>query len=507
MEETSGQSLMEPDFLKLATDWDRDGIGDSIYNISAYDIDYLPLVSISKDQQPVFPVADFSANVTGGYVPLSVLFTDFSQNATSRIWDFDNDGVADSTDKTPVYVYPVSGTYTVNLTVNNANGTFSRLYPVTASNRPQYTLTEAQITTNKSNQTMPAIYGDKIVFLDDRNGWGHYNIYMYDLSTSRETQITTNVSHYDSNIRPVIYGDRIVWKAHRNTNGTWENSGIRVYNLSTSKETQITKSASASDPAIYGDRIVWTDARNGNGDIYMYDLSTYRETRITTNESNQDHPAIYGDRIVWQDSRNGEDYNLTDIYMYDLSTSTETRITADDSGQYSPAIYEDKIVWWDSRNGGWNLYMYDLSTSKETQITTSKGYQGNHAIYGDRIVWVDGRNRNADIYMYDLSTHTEVQITSNNSEQSDPAIYGDRIVWTDRRNEYTLDAVPDTKSGDIYMCTVSGIEPSLKTPVADFFANVTSGNAPLRVLFTDNSTGAPIFWFWDFGDGIKSKPA
>ena len=109
--------------------------------------------------------------------------------------------------------------------------------------------------------------------------------------------------------------------------------------------------------------------------------------------------------------------------------------------------------------------------------------------------------------MYDLSTHTEVQITSNNSEQSDPAIYGDRIVWTDRRNEYTLDAVPDIISGDIYMCTVSGIEPSLKTPVADFFANVTSGNAPLRVLFTDNSTSAPIFWFWDFGDGVKSKRA
>ena len=107
--------------------------------------------------------------------------------------------------------------------------------------------------------------------------------------------------------------------------------------------------------------------------------------------------------------------------------------------------------------------------------------------------------------MYDLSTHTEVQITSNNSEQSDPVIYGDRIVWTDRRNEYTLDAVPDIINGDIYMCTVSGIEPSLKTPIADFFANVTSGTAPLRVIFTDNSTGAPIFWHWDFGDGISSK--
>lgn len=51
------------------------------------------------------------------------------------------------------------------------------------------------------------------------------------------------------------------------------------------------------------------------------------------------------------------------------------------------------------------------------------------------------------------------------------------------------------------------MESSLKTPVADFFANTTSGNVPLRVLFTDNSTGAPIYWFWNFGDDIKSKHA
>jgi len=191
--------------------------------------------------------------------------------------------------------------------------------------------------------------------------------------------------------------------------------------------------------------------------------------------------------------------------MYDLSTSTETQITADDSDQYSPDICGDKIVWKDSRNGS-NIYMYDLSTSKESRITTIQGYPGYHAIYGDRIIWVDDRNRNGDIYMYNLSTNAETQITSNKSLQSSPAIYGDRIVWTDWRNDYTVNGFPHTNS-DIYMCTVSGIEPSLKIPVADFFANITSGDVPLKVLFTDNSTAAPMFWYWDFGDGIKSKHA
>ncbi|MDW5552330.1 MAG: cell surface protein, partial [Methanosarcina sp.] len=80
-------------------------------------------------------------------------------------------------------------------------------------------------------------------------------------------------------------------------------------------ETRITTNESAQlDPAIYENMIVWTDARNGifdeygnrkNLDIYMYDLSTSKETQITTNESNQSMPAIYGNRIVWQDDRNG----------------------------------------------------------------------------------------------------------------------------------------------------------------------------------------------------------
>jgi beta propeller repeat protein/parallel beta-helix repeat protein len=502
-----GNFWAKPDgtgFSQTCNDWNEDGIGDSVYTVSAYDVDYLPLVSISKDQKTVFPVADFSANVTGGYVPLFVLFTDFSQNATYRAWDFDNDGVVDSTDKTPVYVYPVSGTYTVNLTVKNENGTFSRLYPIISSDKPQYTLTEAQITTNKSNQTMPAIYGDKIVFFDDRSGWNRYNCYMFDLSTSREIQITTNNSYY--NTGPAIYGDRIVWQEYRGTSpNVLDRSDIHMYNLSTSTEIQITNSGQAFYPDIYGDRIVWTDTRNGSGDIYMYDLSTSKETRITTNKSHQDNPSIYEDKIVWQDSRNGEGYNPTDIYMYDISTSTEIQITDDDSNQYSPAIYRDKIVWQSNRKGRSDLYVYNLSTSKEIQITTDKSYAQSHAIYGDRIVWVDDRNRNADIYMYDLSTNTETQITSNKSGQSNPAIYGDRIVWTDWRNEDRVDGLSHIKNADIYMCTISEVEPSLKTPVSDFFANITSGNAPLKVLFTDSSTGAPIYWFWDFGDGINSK--
>jgi len=43
-----------------------------------------------------------------------------------------------------------------------------------------------------------------------------------------------------------------------------------------------------------------------------------------------------------------------------------------------------------------------------------------------------------------------------------------------------------------------------QAPVADFWGWPLSGNAPLKVTFTETSTGSPTSWKWDFGDGKSS---
>ena len=44
-------------------------------------------------------------------------------------------------------------------------------------------------------------------------------------------------------------------------------------------------------------------------------------------------------------------------------------------------------------------------------------------------------------------------------------------------------------------------------PTANFTANPTSGNAPLAVQFTDQSTGTVTAWDWSFGDGLPDSSA
>ncbi|MDW7731206.1 MAG: hypothetical protein SCH66_02125 [Methanolobus sp.] len=298
------------------------------------------------------------------------------------------------------------------------------------------------------------------------------DIYAYNISTGEVLQ-----GQYEllQNI-PDIYGDRVVWEDYRNatlpedgnnlTTEDWLRLDVNIYmhNLSSGEDMQITANESIQwSPAIDGDLIVWEDARNGNWDIYVYDLSTGEEMQVTGYGSSQMNPAVSGDGlVVWEDSRNGN----WDIYMYNMSSGEEIQLTSNGSDQIAPAIYGNIIVWEDYRNADQaygnmaleelvqldaDIYGYDLSTGEEFLITENESWQGEPAIYGNRIVWTDLRNVeqatggsnntsqdsgmfDADIYMYDLSTGEELLITEDRSWQEEPEIYENRIVWTDYRN-------------------------------------------------------------------------
>ncbi|NQU79241.1 PKD domain-containing protein, partial [Candidatus Woesearchaeota archaeon] len=81
-------------------------------NATTIPVDLFPVVSASASPlSGSLPLlVDFDANVTGGDAPVSIE------------WDFDSDGVVDSTSEDPSYVYNLAGDYTAVVNVTDADG-------------------------------------------------------------------------------------------------------------------------------------------------------------------------------------------------------------------------------------------------------------------------------------------------------------------------------------------------------------------------------------------------
>lgn len=301
---------------------------------------------------------------------------------------------------------------------------FGTLMLILASSSIVLAFEEMQITSHAATQELPSIYENLVVYEDWRSGTA--DIYMYNISTGIETQITTNTADQKN---PTIYGDIIVWADYRNNE-----YDIYMYNISSQTESPLcTASNSQNKPMIDGTKVVWRDERRGNPgnrDIYMYDLLTHNETPIVMNKDLR-YAQISGDLVVWEDMR----YSNYDIFMYNISSGVETRITTNTSSQEDPAVYGNKIVWQDTRNGSYKMFMYNISNGVEFQISfANDANQNRAAIYGDRVVWRDYRNNNWDVYMYDISEGTETQITNKTSTQWNADVYGNIIVWADNQN-------------------------------------------------------------------------
>ncbi|MGA1867764.1 MAG: OmpL47-type beta-barrel domain-containing protein [bacterium] len=304
-------------------------------------------------------------------------------------------------------------------------------------------LVKAPVTADISDQTYPAIYGSRIVWEDERGG--NKDIYLYDLETQQETQIT-NEAH--DQVKPRIYEDFVVWEDYRNGN-----ADIYLYELDTQVEIRLTSDGSEqTNPSIHGSLIVWSDNRHGNWDIYLYDYFTGIESRITPDTSDQINPDILGYHIVWEDYRHGQ----ADIYLYDiLKESAEQRITSDSAEHTRPSIHNHWIVWQDSRDGNQDLYAYNLLANTEHVVAATPSNQTMPCLFGDFVVYQDDLNgpEDTDIYLYNIISNDNLLLSNHLSRQEHPAIYGHRIVWQDNR----------AGQWDIYTCLVP--ELSLETTI------------------------------------------
>ena len=366
--------------------------------------------------------------------------------------------------------------------------------------------TETQLYFNSIGESFtPIIYGSNVVWADSRNG--NSDIYLYNLVTGSETQITTDPN---DQINPKIYQDRIVWEDYRNS----PNSRIYLYPLASGSEVQVSGGASRQrNPAIYGIHIVWQDDRDPAGpvpnpdhnwSIFINGTTPGSEYNLTPLAPgfNQESPAIYGDLVVWMDRRNGGPaYN---IYLYNLTSRQETRVTTDPNSQIFPAIYGNRIVWRDGRTPFAEIFINGSAPGLESSLTPGSLVPAQYPmIYGSKVVWEQTNltTGGKDIFMNDtgvsgssIPVALDAAVSADTKPQLfiDPA-YGDRIVWQDDRPGWNSLSLFTSKPGTPAAC-----------PVADFTSDFSGGGAPATVHFTDLTPPLVTHRFWDFGDGSSA---
>ena len=276
---------------------------------------------------------------------------------------------------------------------------------------------EIRITNSSGNQINPKIYGDTIVYQDDRNG--NWDIYSYNLTSKVETQITNNSAAQEF---PAISGNTIVWQDNRN--GHW---GIYMYNLTTQTEQAVYVNSWTTyndySPAISGNRIVWIEAYlQSTSKTYWLmcrDLSTVGTQIVKAHsnytppahyEGNLAFPAIYGSRVAWL-GENTQHYGIIDdqweIGMKDLVSGTSVDIVNNVRDGYpdiygSYIVFERDTVLADSKIENSNIYLYNIDTGVESRVTNDNSTHSRPAIsanYGNYVVYMDNRNGNWDIYL------------------------------------------------------------------------------------------------------------
>jgi PGF-pre-PGF domain-containing protein len=421
-----------------------------------------------------------------------------------------------------------------------------------------YDLTSKTDTTvSSSAASHPAIYGNKLVWHDESSGVPRLTV--YDIPSGARSYITKDVDNYSI---PAIYGNRIVWSA--NYNESSYNYNVYMRDISTSTQTKITE---GNSPDIYDTKITYGYEGEDGRIIAVYDINT-KETIDIHSSSQVFSPYIYGNKVIWSDFYSRDGY----IQMYDLVTKKTIDVTSDNTGNTLSIVNEygydvvdagddtgthiningDKIVYsksGDDQFGYAGVYVYDIPSVKSTPVYIyPRGTYTTPDIYNDTIVWGIGSSyggvNDTGIYICDLSvTNTLPPVaafTANTTYGTVPLV----VRFTDLStggvpNSWYWDFGDDTNSKHATNATHTFTNPGVynvtlivaneagnstvrkpnyitvtppQPPVADFSTNVTSGTAPLTVLFAATSKGGatskveePTSWYWDFGDGTNSK--
>ncbi len=390
---------------------------------------------------PAAPTAAFSANVTSGVVPLTVAFTDLSTGSpTSWAWDFNNDGTTDSTLKNPVFTYPAVGTYTVNLTATNSQGSDSEIKTdyITVIATPVAPV--AAFTANTTSGTAPLT----VAFTDASTGTVPLT-YQWDFSNDGTIDATT-----------------------RNATHTYPTAGNFTVNLTVT-------GPGGTDSEVKTDYITVTEAPVAPVAAFSANTTSGVAplTVAFTDTSTGTEPLTY----KWDFNNDGaiDSIDPDPEHTYSTVGNYTVNLTVTGPGGTDSEVKTNYITVTPPAGAPTAAFSANVTSGIAPLI----------------VAFTDASTGTTPLtYAWDLDNNGVIDSTSPNpvANYSMPGTYTVNLTVT---NAIGSDSEVKTN----YITVTS----SPVAPVAAFSANTTSGTAPLTVAFTDASTGTgPLTYKWDF---------
>jgi PKD repeat protein len=388
------------------------------------------------DNDQAGPTANFTANPTSGQVPLTVQFTDTS-TGTISVWDWNfGDGSAHSSAQNPSHTYNSAGNFTVTLTVTGSGGSSSKSATITATTAPPPPPV-ANFSASPTSGQAP-------------------------LTVQFTDQSTGSISTWDWN-----FGDGSAHSSAQNPSHTYNSAGNFTVTLtvtgsggSSSKSATITATTAPPPPPVAN-----FSASPTSGQAPLTVQFTDQSTgSISTWDWN------FGDGSAHSSAQNpSHTYNSAGNFTVTLSVTGSGGSSSKSATITVTAPPPPPTVASFSAS----------PTSGQAPLTVQFTDQSTGSIS----TW--------DWNFGDGSAHSSARSPSHT--------YNSAGTFT-----VTL-TVTGSGGSDSASATITVTTPP--PPVANFSANPTSGQAPLTVQFTDQSTGSISTWDWNFGDGSAHSSA
>jgi len=179
------------------------------------------------------------------------------------------------------------------------------------------TQAEIPFPASSGNQSHPSIHDGRVVWADNRDG--DYDIYMFDIATGTETQVTDTSN---DEMEPAIWRDSIVFVELQ---FNWH---IRLHDLSTGETSDITTATYdviCGDPEVNGDWVTWREWESWDpwppvaAEIFVHSLSTGETYHCDQGDGLSGFAGadVWGDRVVYDDNRAAvTESRAIDIYLW-----------------------------------------------------------------------------------------------------------------------------------------------------------------------------------------------